>query len=320
MNKHYFYTYPALIAILLVNLIILTGCKNNDENTGPGTLEFAIKDAPIDNESIRGVIVTIADIKINGESWDGMEEKVTVDLMAYQNVNTKLLGSGPIPSGNHQNVSLVVDFSSDKNGNTPGCYVETNNDTTYRINAPGSLERVEYPVNGSINIESDKTNKVVCDFDIRKALRTTASGNYRLIKTDQSEKAIRLSAADQTGTLEGVFEAPTVQNQKFVVYAYPSGSFNNNETTLKTNDSIRFINAVHSSKIEYGQYSMHHMQEDSYELEFARYTQDTDQETWQFDQMVSSDITLKASGDVSLTIDNVPIKPSNNTFVQAVLN
>ena len=77
---------------LLAAMGLLMGACNEDEPMGKGDVDFEITDAPTDDASVKGVFVTIEDVKIGGKSVEGFT-KQTIDIKAYQEGNTKLFAS-----------------------------------------------------------------------------------------------------------------------------------------------------------------------------------------------------------------------------------
>ncbi len=79
------------IATSLV-LILFSSCKKDKDDT-QGKLRLEITDAPVDDASVKSVFVTITSIKVGDTQLEGFS-KTTIDLMAYQKGNTKLLNFG----------------------------------------------------------------------------------------------------------------------------------------------------------------------------------------------------------------------------------
>jgi len=104
----------------------LIACDDTSEPMGKGDVEFEITDAPSDDASVKGVWVTVADLKVDGKSVPSFA-KQTIDLTAYQEGNTKLLATaGQLDAKSYNKLTLVLDLEKDQNGNTPH---PTNNET-----------------------------------------------------------------------------------------------------------------------------------------------------------------------------------------------
>src|SRR6267142_4932408 len=105
-------------------MLMLPACNRSNEPMGKGEAEFQITDAPSDDASIKGVVVTVADIMVDGKSISGFA-KQSIDLKAYQEGNTKLLGTAQLDAKAYNSITLVLDADADASGNSPGCYVLT---------------------------------------------------------------------------------------------------------------------------------------------------------------------------------------------------
>lgn len=75
--------------------------------------------------NVQSVFVTVVAVKVDGKTIDNFSGKTTFDLAAYQKGTTKTLGNTQLSSGTYSNVTLVLDNTTDQNGNAPGSYVLT---------------------------------------------------------------------------------------------------------------------------------------------------------------------------------------------------
>ena len=100
-------------------MFMLPACDRSNGPMGRGEAEFQITDAPSDDASIKGVFVTVADIKVDGKSISGFT-KQTIDLKAYQEGSTKLLGTTQLDAKAYNNITLVLDADADATANSPG--------------------------------------------------------------------------------------------------------------------------------------------------------------------------------------------------------
>ena len=122
--------YGKVAGMVMMSLLTMASCsKNEDDNTTPEEAEayntsFKITDAPIDNANVDAVFVTIADVKVDGASLEGFS-KTTVELSALVNGETETLGNLDLAAGSYSNIELQLDYVTDDDGNTPGCWVET---------------------------------------------------------------------------------------------------------------------------------------------------------------------------------------------------
>ncbi|MEJ0031517.1 MAG: hypothetical protein WDO15_14600 [Bacteroidota bacterium] len=73
--------------------ILLISCDDSNEPTGKGNVQFEITDSPSDDANVRGVFVTVTDIKVDGKSIGGVV-KTTVNLKDYTEGATRGTSDG----------------------------------------------------------------------------------------------------------------------------------------------------------------------------------------------------------------------------------
>jgi len=82
-----------LCGAVLLSATLFTSCELIEPPVElTGTAAFEITDAPIDDGNVKGVFVTVTDVEIDGKSIE-LASKQTIDLLAYQNGDTKQLGN-----------------------------------------------------------------------------------------------------------------------------------------------------------------------------------------------------------------------------------
>lgn len=257
-----------------------TACDDSSEPMGKGEAEFEITDAPSDDASVKGVFVTVADIKVDGRSVSGFA-KQTIDLKAYQEGNTKLLATaGELDAKSYNNLTLVLDLETDANGNTPGCYVLTQDDTKYKLKSTTS-GLTEVTINKEWRVVANTTSKIVMDFDLRKSIGSSDDPmvRYTFVTDDNLGAAIRLVAREDAGTIKGSYEADS-NADKIVVYAYKKGTFSaGTETAPQGENEMLFANAVASAEVKQGltgrTFTLAFLEEGEYELHFAAHSENT---------------------------------------------
>lgn len=263
--------------ILLAVLALSGACGSNDEVTsGSAKVDFEITDAPSDDASVKGVVVTIAELKIDGKSVEGFQ-KQTVDLKAYNEGNTKLLGNTTLQSGTRGNITMVLDLDSDANGNAPGCYVLTQDNTKHKLQSTGT-GLLELAINKQWTVRTELENKVVLDFDIRKAItRSENTGSqYSFVAAEDLRSSVRVVTRENAGMIRGSFESnENVESEKVVVYAYKKGTFNAATETQSGENQIQFRNAVTSAEVKASitgeTYTLAFLESGEYELHFIGY-------------------------------------------------
>jgi hypothetical protein len=280
---------------------MLTACNEENEPMGQGEVEFEITDAPIDDASVKSVVVTIADVKVDGQSLSGFT-KQTIDLKAYFDGNTKVLGSAVMDARTYSNVILVLDLNTDAQGNSPGCYVLDQDNLKYKLKstATGTADIV---INQSWKAAKDTKTKIVMDFDLRKSLRYSDDPTirYSFVSENNLQAAVRLAAREKSGTIKGSYQQESdVDAERIIVYAYKKGTFNaSTETQAQGTDGIYFKNAVASAAVKESLtgkvYTVAFLPEGEYELHFAAYSKNTSTGRVSFDAMLQSETSVNGS-------------------------
>ena len=295
-------------ALFSCAILMLGACNNDSEPMGKGEAEFEITDASIDDANIESVVVTIADIKVNGNSLPGFT-KQTIDLKAYFDGSTKVLGKGEFDARTYENLVLVLDLDNDANGDSPGCYVLNQNNTKYKLKST-TTGTIEIPINKSWKVEKNTKTSMVMDFDLRKAIRYSddPSVAYSFVSDNNLQAAIQVVAKAKTGTIKGSYQEDTNSNaDKIIVYAYKKGTFNANiETQPQGVDNILFANARSSAEVKESLsgilYTLAFLEEGEYELHFAAYTRDTSTGRYHFEARLQSETDVDGSVGNLITV------------------
>lgn len=280
---------------------LFTSCNDSEEPMGSGEVEFQITDAPIDDANIKSVVVTVTDVKVDGQSVSGFT-KQTIDLKTLQDGNTKVLGSQTMDAKAYSSLVLVLDLNADAQGNAPGCYVLAADGTKYKLkeNASGKLEVV---ANQSWATTKNAKTAVVADFDLRKAIRYSDDGNvkYSFVSETNLNSAVRVVTKEKSGIIKGTYENSSAANpEKIVVYAYKKGTFNAaTETQAQGTDGIQFKNAVASALVKESLtgrvYTLAYLPEGEYELVFAGYSKNQESGRVSFDALLKSETSVNGS-------------------------
>ena len=259
-------------------VILLISCNDLNEPIGKGNVQFEITDSPSDDANVRGVFVTITDIKVDGRSIGGVT-KTTVNLKDYTGGMTKVLAmASQFDARGYSKVALVLDLNADANGTAPGCYVQTTDGIRYKLKntADGTAEIV---VSKSFVVERDATTKVVMDFDIRKAVAYDMNEQvrYRFVGDNDLNSSVHLLVKESSGVIKGVLnDYLTLSSEKVVAYAYRKGTFSaSTETQPQGENRMYFMNAVASGEVKSGLngriFVIPFLEEGDYELYFASY-------------------------------------------------
>jgi hypothetical protein len=258
-------------------LFFVGACKDDDSPMGKGEVNFEITDAPLDDAEVKSVFITVADVKVDGQSLSGFT-KQSIDLKAYQEGNTKLLVSGrEMDAKSYNNVTLVLDLNTDANGNAPGCYVQTTDNTKYKLKSTAS-GMLEVTTKEGWDVMSNQKNTVVLDFDLRKSVgySTDETIRYRFVSDENLSSAIRVVTKSNAGTIKGTYVDQTLGSaDKVIVYVYKKGTFNADvEGQAQGSDNILFANAVSSAEVKgttSKTYTLALLEEGDYEVHFASY-------------------------------------------------
>ena len=276
--------------LFVCSMLMFTAC-NSSEPMGQGQTEFQITGAPTDNQNIKGVFITVSQIKVDGVPVAGFT-KQTFDLKSYQEGNTKLLGTGQLDAKGFDHATFVLDTDFDADGNSPGCYVLTTNGEKFKLRNSG---KIEVAVDKSWKVVAGGKSTMVLDFDIRKSIQEVNDPaiRYSFLSDDHLNEAVRMVNKDITGTISGTYSDPRITDERIVVYAYEKGTFNeSSETQPQGENGILFKNAVATAEIKSGPYSRIYtlalLEEGGYELHFAGYQMDAASQRFVFHSLLDA--------------------------------
>lgn len=284
---------------------VFVSCNDDEGAVGKGEVEFEITDAASDDANIKSVMVTVADVKVNGTSIEGFT-KQTIDLKAYSEGNTKLLGNLQLDAKSYNNLVLVLDLDQDANGNAPGSYVLTNDEVKYKLKSTAT-GKAEIALNKSWAVASNTTTRLIMDFDLRKAIKYSNDGSvqYSFVSDDNLKAAVRVVTNTKSGHIKGSYENESnVEAEKIIVYAYKKGTFNADvETQPQGTDEITFRNAAGSAEVKQSitgsSYTLAFLEEGDYELHFVAYNRDAESGRFSYAARLQSETSVNGSvGDV----------------------
>lgn len=282
-----------------LGFLVFASCSDNE--TGSGELSIEITDAPVDNANVSAVFITVTDVKIDGKSFPGFTGKQTINLLALQEGNTKLLGTGNLDARTYSNITLVLDTELDANGNAPGCYVLTTGQHKHKLAAAAS-GLLEVTASRGFQVAQNAESTVVIDFDLRKAITKSseASSNFKFTTQAELNNALRLVTKSRSGNIRGSYQGGSgSQADKVVVYAYKKGTFNlNTETTPQGSSGLLFAQAVSSTTVNAGltsgNYKLAFLEEGDYELYFVTY-QENENGEMNFEAVMQAEIRINGS-------------------------
>jgi hypothetical protein len=291
-------------------ILLLSACGNDsDEPMAKGEVEFQITDAPSDDANIKSVMVTVADVKVDGQSISGFTRQ-TIDLKAYQEGNTKLLGNAELDAKTYSNITLVLDLDTDVNGNSPGCYVLTKDDVKFKLKST-AIGKTDLILNQSWKVAGNAKTNIVMDFDLRKSIRYSddTSIRYTFVSDNSLKSAVRIVVKENAGTIKGTYENESdVTTEKIIVYAYKKGTFNAAvETQPQGEDEVLFAKAVASTEVKEtlsgNVYTLAFLEEGEYELHFIAYQKNTETGRFMFASELEAETSVNGSVGKIIKVD-----------------
>jgi hypothetical protein len=256
-------------------LLIYGACEKNE--TGTGSLNLSITDAPIDNEGITAVFITVTGIEYhsNNKGWVKFEEFETpkkYNLLDLTRGTSDLLGSFKLTAGTYTQIRFILDMPVYGQGiaSNPGCDLELEGSLTEQFFVPSGAQ-TGYKAVGTFNVPLNGEVDVTADFDVRKSvLKAGHSGKYILKPT------IRLIVNNQAGSIEGNITG-VEENKSILVYAYKSGTYIESEANEPKEENARFPNAVSSDLVDNnGFYHIAYLANGRYDLVITSITENND--------------------------------------------
>lgn len=326
MKKRMNYLTVALTALIMVFTFVQ--CEEGITTTNPtnptaktGQANFEITDAPIDDASVDGVFVTITEIKVDGETYEGFNGKQTINLMNYQEGNTKVLGMGELNAQMYSEITLVLDNETDEMGNAPGCYVATTDGTKHNLTTE-SQAMTEIIIEKSHEVEEDTENDFVLDFDVRKAITydesTSSTSDYKFVTEMELNSAVRLVKKEETGEVEGEMnDNPMISAEKVVVFAYKKGTYDENtEVQGQGESNVTFSNAVSSTIVNNdGSYKLAFLEAGDYELHFIAFEDEDNDGKME----AKGELTLDLLTSLGIDLNNVSVSANANVSLNVMI-
>ncbi|MEO0898791.1 MAG: DUF4382 domain-containing protein [Bacteroidota bacterium] len=312
------------LLVLLSLPILLTSCD--------GELLYrvlvAIYDAPIDDPLYADTFVTIEGIEINGKELDDFNGPKTINISNLQNgILFELVKDAGLPSGEYDEMTLLLNYDEDDQGEAPGCYLNTSYGRKLDLsNGLSGIQKIT--LNKDLNLSEDATNRFIIDFDLRKTIKNGGPGDQEdmvFVSPSGIAEGLRLVNQDETGTLKGSITLPSPNSftvNYFAVYAYKKGTFDRSSEEIDVDgDGIPFENAVTSTSTGFNktgstrEFSMYYLEEGEYDLVFEAYSQ-IEFSASQFGfavptatQSITYPITIKAGEETTINLDDIEIIP-----------
>lgn len=244
-----------ILSFGLISLFTLNSCDGDTLRRILAALFVDMTDAPVDDPLYSDVYLTIAALEVNGEEVKEFNGPMTLNISDLRNGLSAELVNTEVAAGSYDEISLVLDFDEDEQGQFPGCYVNTIYDRKIDLgNGRGGTETIT--LQRALDLQENEEVKLMIDFDLRKTIRSSRPGDESelvLINNDELANAIRLLRVEETGDVQINLTAE-MSNQlvnRFIVYAYEPGTFNPATERFDTDgDGITFENAVTSNLVD----------------------------------------------------------------------
>ncbi len=262
-----------IIAGALLSSLSLISCKkssSNSQNSGNAKTSMGTTDGAIDDASVSGVFVTIADIKLDGQSIKGFN-KTTVDLAAFKNGNVRNIGNFSLQGKSYSTITFVLDYTKDSSGVAPGAYVLTTDNVKHALTS--SVNTITVAKNFTLK-DTAALNALVADFDLRKMITHPLTGDtasFTLVTAAELQNSVRLVDATESANISGTFTNTVYASDTVIAYIYKAGTYSAAELQGQGASGIKFANAVTSSVVTAGTYKLSYLDSGIYEIHFASY-------------------------------------------------
>lgn len=270
--------YVFFASVILGAAFLLIQCTDDEAlNSQSGTLVLKITDAASDDADIKGIFITVAEVKLDDKPIRNFKPQ-TIEISKFKNGKTSLLIEKKLPAKSHDRLSLVLATGTNNKDSISGCYVLTKNNIKHNLFASNSNSgSIEISVSNTFELLPGSESHMVIDFDLRKAIvRSTAgTGSFSFVTVPELEKAVRLINEETTGSISGNVQAKDLEYTHYYVYAYRSGEFNASaEASGAGKSQVLFSNAVTSTRVEPdGNYYLPFIEEGDYDIRIASFKQ-----------------------------------------------
>lgn len=260
-----------ILTALMAGLAFFTGCE--EKNSGQtGVLNLSLTDAPVDQPNIAGVHITLQGMEYHKQnnSWatfDEWEGPQTFNLLDLTDGVSTLLGNFEMDAGQYNQLRFTLDAPVRGEGTpeSPGCYIEFEDGTTAPLYVP-SAEHAGFKLTGAFQVPSNGTVELTVDFDARKSLAESSTGEVYILRP-----AVRLIANNQAGEIAGGISGFPTDGSDIIVYAYENDTYTAEEIAEPAAEETRFPNAVTSDMVNDEQsYHLYYLAPMTYDLVVAR--------------------------------------------------
>lgn len=198
-------------ALALGAMLSLTGCGNDNDNSGQAKLQIRLTDAPGD---FRAVTLDVRSIELHlkpendPNGWQTLPfTPQTLNVLEYVNGRSALLVDTDFDPGTPQEIRLVLG---------PNNTVTNRNGQTYALKTPsGQSSGVKLKLQ-NVNLAAGQSYQLLLDFDVAKSIVERGNGNnpnerYLL------KPVIRVVAQDLNGAIRGTVSPAAAQPQVLAI-------------------------------------------------------------------------------------------------------
>lgn len=276
--------------ILLLSAALFSCSSDNEKATGRA--QISITDAPVDDDNIKSVFISILSVEANGpDGWqtvESFEEPVKIDILSYNNGNSYFLTEGALTAGDYSEIRLQLDIVERAGGaqSNVGSYIEYNDGSTQQIFVP-SGNQSGYKAKGDFTIPEGGVVALTLDLDLRKALVEAGNSGKFLLKP-----VVRIVANEDAGMISGNLDSEGEDLGKVIAFAYENDSFTDDELADPVAEEVRFPNAITSSELdENGDFTLAFVASGTYDIYFAAFDGDGE-----FVELIGSYQNIELSG------------------------
>lgn len=307
--------FKSTLLLLFMSLIVSCSSDDDDDVLAPDGEEYNTEvymtDSPVDNAEVEGIFITVSEVRINGKPLEGFQKK-TVEISSLTQGEKELLGNVNLEAGTTSSIVVVLDNETNASGEAPANYVLTTGGEMKTLTVADS----EINLTDNAEILPSNDNDLVLDFDLRKIIVMNTNGDYSFVSQNSLSNRIRAVNTLRTGIISGtVGNMGEYNSETLLALAYPAGTYTETES-IEDEDGVRFSNALNSSVVnqETGQFSMHFMEEGSYELHFISYSDEDNDGRLELE----GEVEITSSTGVELPLVNV--SANQTTTVDVLLS
>lgn len=189
-----------ILMLVLVAMVIFTGCNRSENENGVGRLSVRLTDVPGDYDTVMVDIEQLF-VHVTGEDsseWVELELEINdpINLLDLTNDKDTLLAELDFPVGKISQMRMVLgdDNSVTVEGETVG---ENTTYTTYPLETPSALQS-GLKFNIHAEIQEGVTYRMWIDFDASRSIVKRGNGSYALKPT------IKVFTENTSGAIKGV--------------------------------------------------------------------------------------------------------------------